>query len=109
MIHEAQAAHLVKLIQDAAEPIGNARIARIMSDIRRYHTTPVEAASEANQAGVELLVLSHVGPPTTNALARVAFMHGVAEIRPHGFVIGYDGMLLTLPAGSKGIGSSTVQ
>jgi hypothetical protein len=33
----------------------------------------------------------------------------VAEVRAHGVVIGYDGMLLTLPAGSKGIETSTVQ
>ncbi|MGH7924814.1 MAG: MBL fold metallo-hydrolase [Candidatus Binatus sp.] len=109
LIHEAQSAHLVKLIQEEAERIGNARVAKIMSDIRRYHTTPVEAASEANQAGVAMFVLSHIGPATPNALARIAFMRGVAEVRPRGVVIGYDGMLLTLPAGSKGIEISTVQ
>jgi len=64
LVHEAQAAHLVKLIQEAAERMGNARVAKIMADIRRYHTTPVEAASEANEAGVQMLVLSHIGPPT---------------------------------------------
>jgi ribonuclease Z len=109
LINEAQSAHLVKLIQDAAERIGNARMAKIMADIRRYHTTPVEAAAEANQAGVEMLVLSHLGPPTPNALARIAFMRGVAEVRPRGVVIGYDGMLLALPADSKAIETSTVQ
>src|SRR5208282_4294154 len=109
LIHEGQAAHLVKLIQEAAERIGNARIAKIMADIRRYHTTPVEAASEANQAGVAMLVLSHIGPPTPNALARIAFMRGVADVRPRGVVLGYDGMLLTLPADSREIETSTVQ
>jgi ribonuclease Z len=108
LIHEAQSAHLVQLIAEAAARLGNARIARIMSDIQRYHTTPVEAAFEANQAGAQLLVLSHIGPPTTNVLARIAFMSGVAEVRPHGVAIGYDGMLLTLPAGSKEIETSTV-
>ncbi len=108
LIHEAQAAHLVKLIQQGAEQIGNARAAKIMSDILRYHTTPLEAASEANQAGVQLLVLSHIGPPTSNLLSRIAFMRGVANIRPHGTVIGYDGLLLTLPTNSKAIESSTV-
>ena len=109
LIHEAQSAHLVKLIQEAAERIGNPRIARIMSDIRRYHTTPVEAAAEANQAGVALLVLSHIGPPTTNALARIAFMRDVAGVRSHGIEIGSDGMLLTLPSDSKAIEISTVR
>src|ERR1700691_4040804 len=108
LIHEAQAAHLVKLIQQAAEHLGNARVAKIMADIRRYHTTPVEAAAEANQAGVQLLVLSHIGPPTPNMLARIAFMRGVADVRPHGVVLGYDGLLLTLPAGSKDIETSTI-
>jgi ribonuclease Z len=108
LIHEAQSAHMVKLIQETAEQMGNARVARIMSDIQRYHTTPVEAASEANQAKVGLLVLSHIGPQTTNLLARIAFMRGVAEIRPQGVVLGYDGMLLTMPAGSKGIETTTV-
>jgi ribonuclease Z len=46
---------------------------------------------------------------TTNELARIAFMRGVAEVRPRGVVIGYDGMLLTLPAGAKGIEIATVQ
>jgi ribonuclease Z len=109
LVHEAQSAHLVKLIQAAAERAGNARIAKIMADILRYHTTPVEAASEANQAGVEMLVLSHIGPPTPNMLARMAFMRGVAEFRPRGVVIGYDGMLLTLPVGSKAIETSRVR
>ena len=58
LIHEAQAAHLVKLIEEAADRIGNRRVAKIMSDILRYHTTPTEAASEANDAGVQLLVLT---------------------------------------------------
>jgi ribonuclease Z len=109
LIHEAQAAHLVKLIGEAAERIGNPRIAKIMSDILRYHTTPVEAATEANEAGVQLLVLSHIGPPTPNMLAKIAFMRGVAEVRPHGVILGYDGLLLTLPADSKDIETSTIK
>jgi ribonuclease Z len=109
LIHEAQAPHMVRLIGEEATRAGNARIAKIMSDILRYHTTPVEAASEANQAGVAMLVMSHLGPPTPNLLARIAFMRGVEEVRPRGVVLGYDGMLLTLPAGSKAIEISTVK
>jgi ribonuclease Z len=109
LINEAQSAHMVKMIQQEAERRGNARIAKIMSDIRRYHTTPVEAATEANQAGVQLLVLSHIGPPTPNFIARWAFLRGVAAVRPRGVAMGYDGMLLTLPAGSRSIDVSTVR
>ncbi|MFZ0659626.1 MAG: MBL fold metallo-hydrolase [Candidatus Binataceae bacterium] len=109
LIHEAQSATMVKMIQAAANRAGNARAAKIMHDILSYHTTPVEAATEANEAGVQLLVLSHLGPPTPNALARMAFMRGVAAVRPHGVIMGSDGMLLTLPIGSKAIISSSVK
>jgi ribonuclease Z len=108
LIHEAQSAEMVKLIQGAAQRMGNMRIARIMHDIRRYHTTPVEAATEANEAGVKLLVFSHIGPPVPNVIARMAFLRGVAAVRPHGVVMGSDGTLLTLPAGSNAIEISSV-
>ncbi|HEV2170446.1 MAG TPA: hypothetical protein VGR40_05840, partial [Candidatus Binatus sp.] len=99
----------VKLIQEAAEHDNNPRVAKIMSDILRYHTTPGEAAAEANQAGVQLLVMSHIGPPTPNLLARITFMRGVSDIRPTGVILGYDGMLLTLPANSKQVETSSVE
>ena len=109
LIHEAQAAHLVKLIEQAAEQ--HRQRAHRENHVRhpRYHTTPVEAATEANEAGVQLLVLSHIGPPTPNELAKIAFMRGVSDVRPDGVVLGYDGMLLTLPAGSKDIESSRLR
>jgi ribonuclease Z len=108
LIHEAQSAHMVELIEEGAKRRGNARVAKIMSDILRYHTTPVEAAAEANEAGVKLLVMSHIGPPTPNVIARMAFMRGVAAVRPRGVVLGYDGLLLTMPAGSDAIRISHV-
>lgn len=108
LIHEAQSASMVKLIEEAASRKGNARVAKIMSDILRYHTTPEEAAAEANEASVRLLVLSHIGPPTPNAFVRMSFMRGVGAIRPRGVMLGYDGMLLTLPAGSDTIDTSSV-
>lgn len=109
LVHEAQSATMVKMIQAAAHRAGNARAEKIMHDIQLYHTTPVEAAIEANEAGVQLLVLSHLGPPTPNAIARMAFMRGVAAVRPRGVVMGFDGMLLTLPIGSKSIITSSVK
>ncbi len=100
---------MVKMIQEAAGQAGNARAAKIMHDIQSYHTTPIEAATEANEAGVQLLVLSHLGPPTPNAIARMAFMRGVAAVRPRGVIMGSDGMLLTLPIGTKTIITSSIK
>ena len=109
LVSEGQSAGMVKMIEAEARREGNDRVAKIAHDIRLYHTDPVDAATEANQAGVRMLVLSHIGPPTPNALARMVFMRGVAEVRPHGVVLGYDGMLLTLPGGSSALDISSLE
>ena len=109
LVSEAQSAEMVKMIEAEVRAQGNERAAKIMHDILRYHTTPAEAATEANEAGARMLVLSHIGPPTPNAIARMIFMRGVSAIRPHGVVLGYDGMLLTMPAGSTAIDISSIE
>ena len=64
-----------------------------------YHTTPVEAAEIAKEAGVKLLVLTHEVPPLRNALMRKMFMRGVKGARgPGDTILGYDGLMISLPA-----------
>jgi ribonuclease Z len=108
LVHEAQANHLVTAIGDAAAAIGRDRVAQIMRDIPSYHTTPVEAAEAANEAGVDLLVLYHLNPPPPNRLAESVFVRGVAVARPDGWVLGDDGLLVELPIGSDAIAVGTV-
>ncbi len=71
-----------------------------MADIPDYHTTPVQAAEVANEAGVRLLVMYHLNPPPPNPLVEKVFLRGVAEVRPEGWLLGDDGTLVTLPAAS---------
>lgn len=97
LVHEAQAQHLVALIGDEAARAGQPRIAKIMSDIRTYHTSPVEAAEAANAAGVRLLVLTHLTPPPPVRLLEGVFVRGVDAVRPEGWVLADDGLLVTLP------------
>lgn len=103
LVHEAQANHLIAAVGDAAAAIGRDRVAKIMRDIPDYHTTPVEAAELANAARVRLLVLSHLSPPPPNRLAERPFVRGVARVRPDGWVLGDDGLLIELPAGSDAV------
>ena len=72
-----------------------------MHDIPSYHTTPVQAAEVANEAGVRLLVLYHLNPPPAESLVERVFLRGVAEVRPKGWIVGDDGTLVTLPAASN--------
>ncbi len=70
-----------------------------------YHTTPVEAAEIAKEAGVKLLVFTHEVPPLRNGLMRRMFMQGVGETRGKDgdVMLGKDGLLVTLPVSSDDI------
>ena len=47
IVHEALSPKLVGILHDASESAGNAALAKIMTDIPDYHTTPVEAGELA--------------------------------------------------------------
>jgi ribonuclease Z len=103
LVHEALSAQLVTAIADALEAAGDAQRARILRDVPSYHTTPVDAARVANDAGVALLALTHLVPPVAPGLPQRVFLRGVAEVRPEGTIVADDGLLLELPVGSKEI------
>jgi ribonuclease Z len=103
LVHEAQANALVAMIGAEAARTGQARIAKIMGDIPSYHTSPVDAAAVANEAGVRLLVLSHLTPPPPTPLLERPFTRGVDAVRPDGWALGDDGLLVTLPYGSEAV------
>jgi len=103
LIHEAQAKHMISIVQQVAREHGDTLLEQTLGDIQRYHSSPVEAAEVANQAAVRLLVLSHLAPPQLNLLGRWAFLRGVSAVRPRGVELGYDGMMIALPVGSRSI------
>ncbi|MAM96066.1 MBL fold metallo-hydrolase [Parvibaculum sp.] len=102
LIHEALADHMVGLLEQGLDDTGDRR-AKVMHDIPDYHATPVQAAEIANEAGVKLLVYTHIVPRLPNALAERVFLRGVSAIRSGGVELGYDGLYLELPAGSEKI------
>jgi ribonuclease Z len=73
-------------------------VAKIMADIPSYHTSPVDAAKLANDAGVKLLVLYHLTPPPPLRLMERVYTRGVSEVRPDGWVLADDLLLVELPA-----------
>jgi ribonuclease Z len=108
LVHEALQPEMVGALGDAMNAAGKWRAAKIMHDIPGYHTSPVDAARIANDAGVERLVYTHLLPPLPNAAARNLFLDGVSAVRPEGVEIGHDGLLIRLPAGSKAIEETTL-
>jgi len=97
LIHEAEAKHIIRIVQCVANQQHRVLIEHTLAGIQRYHSSPKDAAEVANQAGVKWLVMSHLAPPPANLLERWAFLHGVSAVRPQRVALGYDGMLIELP------------
>lgn len=99
LVHEALSAKLVGMMHDAALVNGNAILAKITTDIPDYHTTPVEAAQIARDAGVGHLLFYHVVPAMPLPGMEDVFLQGVGEVfEPH--TLGEDGTLISMPTGS---------
>ena len=98
-----QANHIAAIIGEAAASADRPRIAKIMSDIPSYHASPVEAAEVANEAGARLLVFTHLTPPPPLRVAEWVFTRGVSAVRPDGWVLADDGLLVELPVGTQAI------
>jgi len=103
LVHEALAAHLVKLLTEAATEQGQTALAKITTDILDYHTTPVEAAETAQRAGARHLLFYHVVPALPVPGLATAFLDGVSEAYAGSFTLGKDGVRVSLPAGSDAI------
>lgn len=103
IVHEALAAHMIAQLVPRLTALNQARLAKLAGDVLDYHTTPVEAAEIAKEAGVRRLVLTHLVPPPSNALIRRLFLQGVSDAWDGEVVMGADGMHFTLPQGSTDI------
>jgi ribonuclease Z len=103
LVHEALDPKLVGIITAANEKIGRERIAKITTDILDYHTTPVEAAEIARDAGVGHLLFNHIVPPLLLPPMVEIFVEGVGDVYSGPVTVGRDGTLVSLPAGSDRI------
>jgi len=100
LVHEALSPRLVALARDAAASAGREQLVKILDDIPDYHTTPVEAAEIARDAGARHLLYTHVVPPLPVPGLEGVFLEGVSEAYGGGVTLGRDGTLVSLPAGS---------
>jgi ribonuclease Z len=96
LFHEALQPELVARASETAKRLGRERQAKLAHDILDYHTSPVQAAEAAREAGVGELVFTHLVPGPGNFLARRAFLAGVAEAYGGKVVIAEDGMRFSL-------------
>lgn len=100
LVHEVLNSEMVGKISAAARKAGDARIAKIMSDIPGYHTSPVEAARIARQGKAKMLLFTHIVPMMPTSLLHPYFLRGVADAYSGQVAMGEDGMRISLPARS---------
>jgi ribonuclease Z len=108
LVHEALAPKLLIMMNKAATKAGNQVMAKITHDVLDYHTSPVEAAETARDAGVGHLLYYHIVPPLMFPGQETLFLNGAEDIFSD-YTVGVDGTAFSLPAGSKEIIETTLR
>ena len=102
LFHEAQANHMLAVIENLQRSLGMDLLATVLDDITTYHTTLIEAAEVANKANVKKLVFYHLTPAPRNYIQEIMFVRGVDEVRKEWTLVD-DGTLIILPIDSEEI------
>lgn len=102
LVHEGQSEAMRATFAQALNESGATRLAKAIEGVGNYHVTPEQAARQANDAGVRMLVFNHMGPlAPDNWLLRRIFSRGLTDVRPaSGWKLGFDGMVIDMPAQS---------
>ncbi|QJQ33769.1 MBL fold metallo-hydrolase [Sphingomonas lacunae] len=101
LLHEALQPAMVGPMTRALDARGQANVAQITRDILNYHASPEDAAKAAKAAGVRQLVLTHLVPPLPSSAFYAAFLGDAVDDFDGPIIVGEDGMLFSLPAGSE--------
>ena len=103
LFHEGLQVTMVKEMEEAAARRGRTSMTKITHDIPSYHTRPEDAAALAAQAGVTQLVFYHTIPPLPVSYLNAAFLGDSASRFKGPITVSTDGLLVSLPAGTKEI------
>ena len=103
LISEALNPEMVGVMEKAFEDRGVKNLAKIMVDIPDYHISPKDAAELAQAADVKSLIFTHIVPALPNKALHKYFLGDAPSKFDGALTIGEDGMVFSLPAGSKEI------
>lgn len=103
LFHEALNMEMVQIMEAGAKARGAERLAKILYDIRDYHTSPVEAAKVAKAAEAQELVLYHIVPPLPRDALVPVFLKGVNKAYDGKVTVSKDGLIIRMPSESDAI------
>ena len=103
LIHEAQNVAMNQAVVGFLTDGGQVRTASIMHDTLTYHTTPVEAAEIARDAGAKVLIFTHLTQAGLPIFTPETFTKGIEAVGYPNWKLADDGMTIDLPTGSDQI------
>ncbi len=103
LIHEAMSIDMLALLAGQMEPDGHDHTKDTLDHAADIHTTPVEAATAAQKAGVQELLLNHIVPPVPSSFLNGLFLGDAEEHFDGKITVGEDLMIVSLPAQSDEI------
>ena len=98
MVSDALNHKMSQWIAEAGHDIDN-NLSAVAEDIQESHIRPEEAAVVAREAGVPLLIITHVLPPVPDILIN-PFLRDARAVYSGEIRMANDGTLITLPVGS---------
>jgi len=98
MVSDALNHKMSQWIADAGQELDN-NLTSVAEDIQESHIRPEEAAVVAREAGVPLLVITHVLPPVPDVLIN-PFLRDARAVFSGEIRMANDGTLITLPVNS---------
>ena len=108
LIHHAMGADLLvsdslnhkmsQMVSEAGEDMDN-NLSSVTEDIQESHIKPEEAAFVAKEAGVPVLMITHVLPPVPDFLKR-PFLRDAKKVYDGHLQMANDGTLISLPVNS---------
>ena len=98
LIHEAFSKRMLDAAQRVADELKISLSAKAIRYIKETHTSTLEAAQVAKEAGADKLVLTHIIPPLPNKITEKIFLMGMNDIYDKDIILAEDGVRLKIPA-----------
>jgi ribonuclease Z len=105
LVHDAMNPDMLSVMTRASEANGEAVAGAVATDIQTYHAFTEETARIARDAKIDHLVLNQILPPIPASILHPAFLGDSRRIFDGPIIVGYDGMLFSMPADSDEINS----
>jgi ribonuclease Z len=96
LIHEAFCKPMLDAFKKAMVDLEHDVDPAAIDYIMETHTSTLDAARVAREAGAEQLVLTHIIPPLENWIAEKIFLNGITKIYKGNVILAEDGMRLHL-------------